>query len=66
MITRQPMDRTLNQITFGFADAIWYSDGNGNPLVPSRSRLKIRMPSPAQPGTNSRYPEMITTPTTTS
>jgi hypothetical protein len=40
------MGRTLNQITCGFADAIWYSDGNGNPLVPSRSRLKIRMPSP--------------------
>ncbi len=27
----------LNHIMLGFADAIWYSDGNGNPLVPSRA-----------------------------
>ena len=27
----------LNHIMFGYADAIWYSDGNGNALVAARA-----------------------------
>jgi phospholipase C len=44
----------LNHIMFGFADAIWYSDGNGNPLVPPTEQ--IENPNP-QPGTNNWYVE---------
>jgi len=44
----------LNHIMFGFADAIWYSDGNGNPLTPPSNR--IENPNP-QPGTNNWYVE---------
>ena len=38
-----------NHIMFGFADAIWYSDGNGNALTPPVNQ--IENPDP-QPGTN--------------
>jgi phospholipase C len=41
-----------NHIMFGFADAIWYSDGNGNPLTPPTNQ--IENPDP-QPGTNNWY-----------
>ncbi len=41
-----------NHIMFGFADAIWYSDGNGNALAPPANQ--IENPNP-QPGTNNYY-----------
>ena len=41
-----------NHIMFGFADAIWYSDGTGNPLTPPTNQ--IENPNP-QPGTNNWY-----------
>jgi phospholipase C len=41
-----------NHIAFGYADAIWYSDGNGNPLPPPSNQ--IENPNP-QPGTNNWY-----------
>ena len=41
-----------NHIEFGYADSIWYSDGNGNPLVPPSNQ--IENPNP-QPGTNNWY-----------
>jgi phospholipase C len=42
----------LNHILFGFADGIWYSDGNGNPRTPPSHQ--IENPNP-QPGTNNWY-----------
>ena len=42
----------LNSIFAGFADAIWYSDGNGNPAQPPANQ--IENPNP-QPGTNNYY-----------
>ena len=44
----------LNHILFGFADAIWYSDGNGNPLIPISAQ--IENPN-ALSGTNNWYTE---------
>jgi phospholipase C len=41
-----------NHIEFGFADSIWYSDGNGNALTPPANQ--IENPNP-QPGTNNWY-----------
>src|ERR1700690_2132063 len=41
-----------NHIMFGFADAIWYSDGNGNALTPPTNQIED--PDP-QPGTNNYY-----------
>jgi phospholipase C len=41
-----------NHIEFGFADSIWYSDGNGNALPPPA--YQIENPNP-QPGTNNWY-----------
>ncbi|MFZ0958795.1 MAG: alkaline phosphatase family protein [Candidatus Sulfotelmatobacter sp.] len=41
-----------NHIEFGFADSIWYSDGNGNALTPPAQQ--IENPNP-QPGTNNWY-----------
>jgi phospholipase C len=41
-----------NHIEFGYADSIWYSDGNGNPLAPPSNQ--IENPNP-QPGTNNWY-----------
>ena len=41
-----------NHIMFGFADAIWYSDGKGNALVPPTEQ--VENPNP-QPGTNNYY-----------
>jgi phospholipase C len=41
-----------NHIEFGFADSIWYSDGNGNALTPPAAQ--IDNPNP-QPGTNNWY-----------
>ncbi len=41
-----------NHIMFGFADAIWYSDGKGNPLAPPANQ--IENPNP-QTGTNNYY-----------
>jgi phospholipase C len=41
-----------NHIMFGYADAIWYSDGNGNREVPPTD--EIENPNP-QPGTNDYY-----------
>jgi len=41
-----------NHIEFGFADSIWYSDGNGNALAPPSNQ--IENPNP-QPGTNNWY-----------
>jgi phospholipase C len=41
-----------NHIEFGYADSIWYSDGNGNALVPPANQ--IENPNP-QPGTNNWY-----------
>ena len=41
-----------NHIMFGFADAIWYSDGKGNSAVPPANQ--IENPNP-QPGTNNYY-----------
>jgi phospholipase C len=41
-----------NHIAFGYADSIWYSDGNGNPLTPPSNQ--IENPDP-QPGTNNWY-----------
>jgi phospholipase C len=42
----------LDSMFLGYADALWYSDGNGNPLTPP-SNL-IENPNP-QPGTNNWY-----------
>jgi len=42
----------LNHIMLGFADAIWYSDGNGNALVPPAAQIED---PDAQPGTNNWY-----------
>ena len=44
----------LNHIMLGFADAIWYSDGNGNALVPTAQQIED---PDAQPGTNNWYVE---------
>jgi phospholipase C len=41
-----------NHIEFGFADSIWYSDGNGNALAPPSNQ--IENPNP-QSGTNNWY-----------
>jgi phospholipase C len=41
-----------NHIEFGFADSIWYSDGNGNALTPPKH--EIENPNP-KPGTNNWY-----------
>jgi len=41
-----------NHIMFGFADAIWYSDGKGNALTPST--LQVENPNP-QAATNNYY-----------
>jgi phospholipase C len=41
-----------NHIEFGYADSIWYSDGNGNALTPPTTQ--IENPNP-QPGTNNWY-----------
>jgi phospholipase C len=41
-----------NHIEFGFADSIWYSDGNGTALTPPAAQ--IENPNP-QPGTNNWY-----------
>ena len=41
-----------NHIEFGYADSIWYSDGNGNALTPPA--VQIENPDP-QPGTNNWY-----------
>jgi len=41
-----------NHIEFGFADSIWYSDGNGNALTPPKH--EIENPNP-RPGTNNWY-----------
>jgi phospholipase C len=41
-----------NHIEFGYADSIWYSDGNGNALTPPKH--EIENPDP-QPGTNNWY-----------
>ena len=43
-----------NHIMFGYADALWYSDGNGNALTPPANQ--IENPDP-QPGTNNYYDE---------
>ena len=43
-----------NQIMFGFADAIWYSDGHGHPMTPPADQ--IENPDP-QPGTDNWYDE---------
>jgi phospholipase C len=45
---------TANSIMIGTADALWYSDGNGNPLVPPT--INVMNPNP-QPGTNNWYSE---------
>jgi phospholipase C len=42
----------LDSILAGFADAIWYSDGKGNPATPPSDQ--IENPDP-QPGTNNYY-----------
>jgi phospholipase C len=42
----------LDSIIAGFADAIWYSDGNGNPITPPTNQ--IENPDP-QNGTNNWY-----------
>ena len=44
----------LNHIMLGFADAIWYSDGNGNALVPTAQQIED---PDAQSGTNNWYVE---------
>jgi phospholipase C len=41
-----------NHIMFGFADAIWYSDGKGTPLQPPTEQ--VENPNP-QPSTNDYY-----------
>jgi phospholipase C len=41
-----------NHIEFGYADSIWYSDGNGTALTPPAAQ--IENPDP-QPGTNNWY-----------
>jgi phospholipase C len=43
---------TANHLEFGFADAIWYSDGKGNAAVPPSNQ--IENPNP-QTGTNNWY-----------
>lgn len=42
----------LNSLYLGFADALWYSDGAGNPATPPIN--EIENPNP-QPGTNNYY-----------
>jgi phospholipase C len=44
----------LNHIMLGFADAIWYSDGNGNALTPISEQIED---PDAQTGTNNWYVE---------
>jgi len=44
----------LNHIMLGFADAIWYSDGNGNALTPTSAQIED---PDAQAGTNNWYTE---------
>jgi phospholipase C len=41
-----------NHVALGFGDAIWYSDGNGHPIVPPT--LNTENPNP-QPGSNNYY-----------
>ena len=41
-----------NHIMFGFADSIWYSDGNGKPMTPPINQ--VENPNP-QPSTNNWY-----------
>ncbi len=41
-----------NHIMLGYADAMWYSDGNGNPATPPYNQ--IENPDP-EPGTNNWY-----------
>jgi phospholipase C len=43
-----------NHLEFGYADQLWDSDGNGNPVVPPSQQ--IENPNP-QPGTNNWYTE---------
>lgn len=43
-----------NHIMFGFADAIWYSDGHGHPATPPANQ--IENPDP-KPGTDNWYDE---------
>ena len=57
-----------NHIMLGFGDALWFSDGNGNPATPPHNQLvfagtpnagvvdEIENPNP-QPGTNNYYTE---------
>jgi len=45
----------FNHIMFGHADAIWFSDANGNPAAPPDSS-EVENPNPA-PGTNNWYTE---------
>ena len=42
----------LNHVMLGSGDAVWYSDGNGNPITPPSN--EIENPNP-QPGTNNWY-----------
>lgn len=42
----------LDSLYLGFADDIWYSDGQGNPAIPPANQ--IENPNP-QPGTNNYY-----------
>jgi phospholipase C len=44
----------MNHIMIGFADDIWYSDGNGNTVVPIQAQIED---PDAQPGTNNWYVE---------
>lgn len=41
-----------NSIFLGFADALWYSDGNGQPATPPQQQIEN---PDAQPGTNNYY-----------
>lgn len=41
-----------NSIMIGYADLLWYSDGNGNPKTPPKKQ--IENPDP-KPGTNNHY-----------
>jgi phospholipase C len=43
-----------NHIMLNYADAMWYSDGNGNPATPAYNQ--VENPNP-QPGTNNWYAE---------
>jgi len=52
----------LDEIMLFFGDALWFSDGNGNPLVPPQNQMtwaggpvqEIENPNP-QPGTNNAW-----------